>query len=133
MLKKSALALAILAVAAVPAVAYGPFDFGHGGRHFDVEPGMILLGGIALILALSLTWVVVRRNRRPPVSVAMPAPASYTHPIPAGSAPVAPTTAFAILAERFARGEIDRKEYEDRRAGLAGEVRQEQPAPPAAG
>jgi putative membrane protein len=41
---------------------------------------------------------------------------------PADQGPQAPTrpTSREILDERFARGEIDREEYEDRRAALQG-------------
>jgi len=74
---------------------FGRFGDHHGGGH----PGLRLIILLVLI-ALAITGVVllVRRSR--------------------ANSTGAPTSAEAILAERFARGEIDEADYRSRREAL---------------
>lgn len=82
---------------------YGPHMMGWDGGW----AGMIL-GPFMMILFFALTIAVavllVRWMIGPPRS----------------DAPPAPRTALDILAERYARGEIDKAEYEERRRALGG-------------
>jgi len=70
---------------------------------------LALIGGIALLVAAS-------RHRRATAAVAAPAHATSAAP----AAPTAPAAVSAeqILAERFARGEIDEAEFVARRDAL---------------
>lgn len=68
-------------------------------------PGIVALVVVLAVLALiaTLIWALVARSRRPEEG-------------PPGAADADP--ALAALRDRFARGEIDRDEYDDRRRAL---------------
>jgi putative membrane protein len=108
----------------------GPFGPGGGGHGFDGGP-MVLIGpAIALSLLilfavfLVLAALVVRRR----------GPWARGSLMAARAGMMRPTSAETILAERFARGEIDKDEFVQRRAVLRGEPLTPPPAaatPPA--
>ncbi len=90
----TALNLVIGAAALAPALWWGGADDGGGGWWL----ARLLFGLIWIVLvALAIRWIVFGRRRWAPSGV---------------------ERARGILAERYARGEIDRLEYEERRAAL---------------
>jgi putative membrane protein len=98
---------------------FRPFLF----RHWFVHPawfvGLAALLWLIMIAALAvLVIVLVRRDRRPPASIAPPRPPSL-----------------GILEERYARGEISREEFIERRQVLTagGPGDPTTPMPPAPG
>lgn len=86
------------APAASPDYAYGPWMMGWGGGWY----GMVL-GPLVMILAIVAVIVLVRW-------FGAPSPSHHPHV----------QTPLDILKARFARGEIDKQEYEERRR-LLGE------------
>lgn len=87
----------------------GWFDDGYGPGHVGMGTWdwIAMLAGLLLVLAVVVTAAVLL--------VRMSRPASRP---PAGPAAGRPT-AEQVLAERFARGDIDEREYRDRLAALA--------------
>jgi putative membrane protein len=84
-------------------------QMGRYGDHMDWDDGdgwwMVLIMIVVLALVIgTIVWAVVYATR-------------HSHPGTAGNALLAGSgsTARAILDERFARGEIDAAEYEERR------------------
>lgn len=75
--------------------------------------GMGLMGVVPLLVLGLFVWLVLEAARG---SRAATAPPAYTQPRPESSD--SPDQAFAILAERYARGEIDREEFLERRRDL---------------
>lgn len=77
--------------------------------------GMGLMGVIPLLVIALVVWLVleaIRNREQPPTPPASrPSPASRQDPPP-------PNRAFAILAERYARGELTREEFLERRRDL---------------
>ncbi|MGV8841091.1 MAG: hypothetical protein ACWA6X_12400 [Bauldia sp.] len=116
MFSRLAIAAALVAGAAAPALAFagwhGPFIGPLGGFLF-------LLAVVAVVLLVVSLFGASRRRT------------AFAAPATVAAAP-ASGPAFAILAERFARGDIDAREYEARRRVLAGETAAGAPAPDAA-
>ena len=79
----------------------GRFDGGHVGHPIL----WILVAGIVIALIVAAVVALVRHYSAPPAQSAMPA---------------APSSAEEVLAQRFARGEIDEDEYRHRRDALRG-------------
>jgi len=72
----------------------------HGLGWFGMGFGMLLFWGVLiLIVVLLVRWLVSEQRKDPPPSHA---------------------SALDILAQRYARGEIDRTEYEQKRRDLGG-------------
>lgn len=67
--------------------------------------GMVVFWGVLITAGVALFRYLSRSPQQPPAT------------------PGAPQSPEAILAERFARGEIDENEYRDRLAALHGGVR----------
>lgn len=90
---------------------YGPhmMDWGAGWSGMILGPLMMLivLGALVLLVALAVSWVGA--SWRNPSSSDVSA-ASFT----SGQRPL------EILKERFARGELDKAEYEERKHVLEG-------------
>lgn len=78
-----------------------PFDFG-GGLILVVLMNLVLWGFVIVIAVLGIRWLI-RTSQ-------------------ADRGPIAPPedSALALLRERFARGEIDASEYEERKRTLGG-------------
>jgi putative membrane protein len=102
----AALALATASAAAVPAEPYygwGPqmmWGVGWGGMIFAPFLMLLLLALVLVAVALLVRWLAGASHAPPPQHV--------------GSRP----SAIDILKERFARGEIDKQEFEERRRVL---------------
>lgn len=115
MFRRFVIAAVLVAGASAPALAFAGW---HG--HWIGPVG----GFLSLLLVVALVVLVVgflgttRRAAREVPPAAPPAPRTSG-------------MAFSILAERFARGEIDASEYETRRRVLAGEGPSEIVSPPA--
>lgn len=72
--------------------------------------GGVLLWGLLIALAIALiVWLIVSLTSRRKGAPALPA------------APAAKSSALAILEERYAKGEIDRDDYLQRKGDLQGE------------
>lgn len=106
--------LGVLATAVTPAWAqYGPGNGYHygpgmmwggswGGPVFGLLTMFIFFGAVVLLVVLAIRWVAgLGAHHAPP-----PPPASRT-------------SALDILKERFARGEIDKDEFEERKRHLS--------------
>ncbi len=98
---------------------------GLGGGLGDVGGLMMgfgLMGLVPLLVLGAIVWLVIEVTRSrgsaavPPSSGYVQAPMSQA-PVPA---PAPRNGAMDILAERYARGEIDRDEYVARKADLVG-------------
>jgi len=70
-----------------------------------VGPALAFLGSVGLAGVAALLYAARQSGRAAPAETVGGAPSD---------------TARAILRERFARGEIDRAEYEERRTALSG-------------
>lgn len=104
------LAVPIAALASVPAFAqqaaadrpeywhYG-WDWGWGHMLFGFLMMVLFWGGLALVVVLAVRWL---------------GGGSTDRAVPAGG-----KTALDILQERFARGEIDKGEFEERKRVLS--------------
>lgn len=119
MFRRFAIAAVLVAGAAAPALAFG----GWHGPFIGPVGGFLFLLALVALVVLTVSMFGAGRRRRAYVAPAAPA---------ASAGP-----AFAILAERFARGDIDAREYDARRRVLAGErepdaTKPESPAAPAA-
>lgn len=114
MLRRIAIAAALIAGASAPAFAFAGW---HGHWIGPVGGFASLLLFVALVLLVVSFFGATRRATR-------------DVPLAAGPVPRANATAFAILSERFARGEIDAGEYEGRRRVLAGESPSESASTP---
>lgn len=100
------------AVALLPATAaaqdgrpYGGYHMWDGGWHgmiFGPFFMLLLLAAVVVVAVLVLRWLG----------------GPTAHPPHASGAPPAGKTALDILKERYARGEIDTQEYEERRRVL---------------
>jgi putative membrane protein len=78
-----------------------------GGRGWGVVGGLVSLAFVVLVVLLVASLV---RNRP-------------------GTGPVASSSAIRILEERYARGEISREEFLERRAALSGSSTPPPPPP----
>jgi putative membrane protein len=103
MLSRRLLAVSAMAASAGPAMAqpYGPGMYGWGGGHWPL--GMVIWPLILIGLVVLLVWAVrsVSTPRVPP-------PAARRSP------------GLDVLEERYARGEIGRDEYLQKKADLGG-------------
>ena len=102
----SLIAASLLSLIAMPAAAQDEDWWWNDGWGHMASGGlfMVLFWGGLIILAIVLVRYLIRPDR--------------------GSAPPSPgLSANDILAERFARGEIDKDEYEARRRVLSGSAR----------
>ncbi len=99
-------AVVVLALAAVPAAAQDEDWWWHDDWGHMASGGlfMVIFWGGLIVLAVVLVRYLVRSDRT-------------------GPPPAAGSTPHDILAERFARGEIDKEEYEERRSVLSGNTR----------
>lgn len=104
----------LVATAASSPVAWAdPTGFGHHGSHMwgGGGPGwflgpffmILVLVAIAALVVLLVRWLVP--GKTDPFSAARPSAPTSNNPVD-------------ILKERFAKGEIDKKEFEDRRKVL---------------
>jgi len=97
-------ALAQLAAPAASAQVFGDHDmwWGHGWGYGHMMFGGLLMvifwGSIIVLAVLAVRWFAGNNNQR--------------------EAQLPRQTPLDILKERFARGEIDKKEYEERRKTL---------------
>lgn len=114
MFRRIAIAAALIAGAAAPALAFGGW---HGPFMGPVGGFLFLLAMVALVVLIVSMFGA--RRRRTAFAMSGPVPAAQS----------AAAHAFTILAERFARGDIDAREYETRRRVLAGEKEPEAPRP----
>lgn len=101
--------LTLLAAPAAWAAYESPYGGGHmwgggwGGMIFGPLMMIALLAVVVWVAFMIARWLTAsRRDMTPP-------------------APTPTTTALHILEERYARGEIDREEFEERRRVLKGE------------
>lgn len=93
---------------------YG-YGYGYGGGSHWGSWVLMALAMVAFWGAIAVVLVMVFRHRGTP-----PAPA-HGPPMAAPPAPPAPHSgALAILADRFAHGEIDEAEYVRRRSVIEG-------------
>lgn len=97
-----------------PHVWFGP------GWGFTLIPilGLLLLVAVIVLVVLLVVWATRPHERAP-------ATAPIWHPGAGGS------SALHILEERYARGEISREEFVERRAVLLGHSPPPTPPPPA--
>lgn len=98
------------ALAGAPAGAQGYYGYGHQWNDGWWGAGHMLFGGIGMILVLVIVVAVVA------LLVRWISPGA--HPPHMGHYGPPPKTALDILKERFARGEIDKEEFEERRRTL---------------
>ena len=106
----STVALLAMLVASSPAWAQqesGPY-YGHGLHMWDGGPWMFIGPLMMIVFLAAIVAGVVLMVRW----LGMPGHGTGQHPSPG-------RTPFDILKERFARGEIDKEEYEERRRILA--------------
>jgi len=84
---------------------------GHGywgGPGWGIVGGLVSLAFVVLVVVLVASLI---RNR-------------------SGAGPTAASSAIRILEERYARGDISRDEFLERRAALTGSPKAPQPPPP---
>jgi len=93
---------------ALPAAAQRYSD-GPGAWHHDVGVGHMVFGGLMMILVLGAIVVLIVLLVR-----SVGGPDASSRPASRDRSPL------DILDERYARGEIDREEYQQRRQDLAG-------------
>ncbi|WP_163506280.1 SHOCT domain-containing protein [Fodinicola acaciae] len=96
---------------------YGP----HGGFFFL---GPLVFFGLLVLLVLFVLLAVALMRKRGGFDRAQLMAQRFAN------GPSATASAESILAERFARGEIDAEDYQTRRSVLRGERTQEPPPPP---
>ena len=95
-----------LALAQQAGPYHGPgmmWDYGYGWAHmlFGTLMMILFVGGIIVLVVLAIRWL-----------------SGSGHLGGGGPQPRGGTTALDILKERYARGEIDREEFEERRRVL---------------
>lgn len=100
----------------------GPMDGGRliadaGGRHMDNGDShwwmMVLIAVLIVAVVALVVWLIISMNRARPGVAGAVVPTVAAPP----STPVGPS-ARQILDERYARGEIDTADYEERRGKL---------------
>ncbi len=108
-LNKAFLALLVASVLQpLPGLAQGPVDrpdywhWGWGWSHMIFGSLMMILfwGGIVLVIVLAVRWLGGRSSHGP-------------------QPPAVHRTPLELLQERYARGEIDKEEYEERKRLLS--------------
>ena len=82
---------------------WGMWHYGWPGMFFGPLFMLLLFAGIVIAVAVVIRWLVVGGSRGADPSLRLP------H-----------NTSLDILKERFARGEIDKDEFEERRKVLEG-------------
>jgi putative membrane protein len=101
---------------------YGP----HTGWSWALGLGSILFWVLVAVAIAALVRVFMRGRMNPPYSGYAGGPAPYG---PAGPAPRQEASPEQILAERFARGEINQDEFHERMAALRAETAHSHPGP----
>jgi putative membrane protein len=98
----------------------------HSGWSWALGLGSILFWVLVAVAIVALVRVFMRGRMGPPYPGYAGRPGPYG---PAGPAPRQPASPEQILAERFARGEINQDEFHERMAALRAETPHPGPTP----
>jgi putative membrane protein len=103
--------------------------FWYNGWGWALGLGSILFWVLVAVAIVALVRVFMRGRVDPPYAGYAGAPGPYGPGGPGGPAPRHAVPPEQILAERFARGEIDQDEFHERMAALRAETPHPGPMP----